>query len=207
MTVLNLVGHVNGQTAENQSAWLASWNKFFSFQQPLSLPNWFSTLVLAITGLAASELAAEQRRAGERWISWEVIAGVFVLLSVDEAMSIHGRLGPLLGAVLSVPVVPWVVIAVALAMTFCLLMLPLLLSLPRPTALAMVLAGVLFVLGAAGVEAVEGLLPAGGLDLPNLVEEVLEMVGSALFLVALVGYRDTVGRRQRAPLPSTERSA
>ena len=165
---------------------------FLSLSYERNLPTWYaSALLLGCAGVLAAiaRVASLARAPGRR--HWWALAVAFAYLSLDETVGLHEHLGGLLslGGVLFFT---WVVPAAGLVTVGGLAFLPFLARLPRRRRAQFILAGVLYVGGALGME-----LPLGwwterhGND--NLVyalidhlEEALELVGASLFLTALV---------------------
>jgi hypothetical protein len=163
------------------------------------LPMWFSTVLLAITGLVALDLAGADRP-GRR--AWATLGAVVLFLSVDEAATIHERIGSALEhnvpGVADLPFNAWVLVYVPLALLVLVLFVPHLRSVPKALRRRLVLAGALYVLGAAGMEIAVGLaVPDDGSafvarQLFALGEEMLELAGAALLLLTLVTYRTSL---------------
>ncbi len=161
----------------------------------VSLATWFETLLFI---LAAVVLAMGGHRAagrGERRRGWWFLAAVMVLLSIDEAVSVHERLGSGLRGLLDTSGVLyyiWVVPAVLFAALVALLQIGWLRSLPTATERLVLLAGAIFVIGAAGFEVLAGVgdQTDGTATLTSVtlsaVEELAEMAGLSLFVAALL---------------------
>jgi hypothetical protein len=123
-----------------------------------------------------------------------VLAVAFGYLSIDEMTEVHEQaITPLkqLFALDGVLSFSWIVLAVPLTAVFGLLMVGYLRALPRRFRRAFLLAGALYVGGAAGVEMIGALLWSRG-DLISTayvlsvtVEEGLEMVSIVIFLRAV----------------------
>lgn len=65
----------------------------FSVDREMSLPSWWSTLILAGLGLTTCLMAARHvKRWRQRAACW-ALAGGFLFLSLDEALMLHERLG------------------------------------------------------------------------------------------------------------------
>lgn len=163
-----------------------------------SVPSWFSASLLLLCALLLLDVArtAHLERSRGRW-HWAVLTTVFFLLSMDETTSFHEtgssvveRSGIETGVRFS-----WVFLAIPALALFVAIMIPFLRALPRRTAGAFVLAGLVFVGGALGMEFVgswawdavgqESALYAG----ISSVEELLEMVGAVLFAWAVADYQ------------------
>ncbi len=180
---------------------------FLSLSYERNLPTWYASgLLLGCAGVLAAiaRTATLARAPGRR--HWWALAGAFAYLSLDETVGLHEHLGGLLslGGVLFFT---WVVPAAVLVAVGGLAFLPFLARLPPRRRAQFVLAGVLYVGGALGME-----LPLGwwteqhGNDnlvyaLIDHVEEALELVGASLFLAALVeelGERVALTAREEA---------
>ncbi len=187
------------------------------------VPAWFSGIVLFLCAQGLWLLAdASATGPRGRWAFRErVLAAAFVYLSLDELTQIHEQsIDPLVDAFGfdGVLAFAWVVLAVPLAAAMAVWFVPYLLHLPRAAALLMVLSGVLFVGGAAGVELVgAAIFSAEGFDtlrytIAVAVEEGLEMLGAVLFLSVVTWLRTTgsprptaAGEQARAPQAASAR--
>lgn len=204
VVVLGLLGASVAVTAlrllELDPVGLDSLERWFNVNRELGLPAWFSSVLLVFCAQALW-LLGDQRAAvrGRRWLWHErLLAAVFVYLSVDELLALHellnaplrDRLG--LGGALSFA---WVVVALPMAAVLGLLMIGYLRSVPRPVRRLFLLSGVVYVVGAAGVELVGAAIwSAGGADsavyaAATIVEEGLEMCALVVFLGTVVSYR------------------
>jgi hypothetical protein len=169
-----------------------------------SIPNWFSTLLLLACGAALLVIAAGVTTNTAHW-RWLGI--IFIALSLDESAALHDLSAPLftgamgwLARVAGGPfvalkekpgyawLIPGVIFSLAVAASY----VRFLAALPRPTRVRFVLAGAIYVGGAAGFEALggwySGLFGSRNVTFITLltIEETLEMVGASLFLYALL---------------------
>jgi hypothetical protein len=170
-----------------------------------NIPTWYSSgLLLAVACIHAVIARAASRRA-DRWARhWWALAALFAVLSIDEASMIHELPIDRLRAVFGVGGLlheAWVVPGMIAVMIVGLLLVSFLRSLPRSIAIGYLLAGVLFVGGAIGVEMVSGAVADGrGREswmyvMVVSVEELFEMAGLAVLAgVSLVVLRNQVGR-------------
>jgi hypothetical protein len=201
LTLLSVAGHIlRFVILDGRPRWFlvifdAEWEHSFStYYQGLSL--------LACAGvLAMVALAAPRRRdrgafaPSARW--WVLLAMIFVWLSFDELCGIHeivSGVGERFIAPRGFLRYTWVVPGMILTAILGLVFLRLLIQLPRPTSAAFVVAGVIYVSGAIGMEMVGGAY-ADRYSANNLVyhlivdvEELCEMIGVAIFFVAVLGY-------------------
>ncbi len=158
----------------------------------VSLGTWFETLLFAI---AAVVLLFGGRSAANLSTRWYVLSGVMLALSIDEAASMHERLGSGLRDIVDASgwlYYIWVVPALVFVAAVALYELPWLRSLPTDVAKRVVLSGVVFVGGAAFMELLAGPeAEANGtgtlLSISfSAVEELCEMVGLSLFIGAIL---------------------
>jgi len=165
-----------------------------------NIPALFSTGLLIGASLLLTLVAylARAQRSGDA-SKWLILAAGFAFMGLDESMSFHERLiepvrhmmgGQHLGLFFFAWVVPAIVLCLALGLYF----LPFLLRLPRSSAIAFVVAAVVYLGGAVGVELVEGWWREGheyrnlGYHALVCLEEGMEMAGVILFIRALLAH-------------------
>lgn len=172
--------------------------QMFALNSEANVPTLFSCLLLGTAAAVAWVIALGKRQQADRFQRlWLVMSAVFVYLAVDEVVQVHDRatLGVrnLLGdsAIFHYAwVVPYAFVVLAIVVLF----VPFLRHLPRRTSGGMILAGALYVLGAMGLEVIEGMLEFSGqfysLAMPVLVtiEESLEMSSIVLLIWVLLNY-------------------
>jgi hypothetical protein len=152
-----------------------------------NLPTWYSSGLLwtAALGLFLCGHRAERER-----VRWWVLAALFMLMSLDEAISLHEELGGY--EFHGVLYFSWVVPGALLVASFAVIYLGFWRRLPPPTRRGFAWAFVLYVGGALGME-----FPLGawyeahgdrnlGYSLIDAVEESLEICGLSVFLVAIL---------------------
>ncbi len=180
------------------------------FDHEGTVPAWFNGLLLAVasavTFLWARYAASADRPLTARLI---VIGLAFAFLSFDEVAALHERLSFLGSGQGLTRLGGWTVLYVPLAVVLGLWLVPLLLRVPRPTAIILVLAGVMFVSGAVlleglGTKIVETIagVPITQVSpeqwaeirrnwfyvLEHTAEESLEMCGSILYIYGVFDY-------------------
>lgn len=169
---------------------------FFDLDGEANLPSWFAALCWFIAGLAAIPHALRPSGSGSVW-HWRGIVAVCIFLSMDEAAVFHETFGSALGETVSAEDVfffDWLLYGIAMVVIVALLYLPFLRALPRGTAVRIVLAAVVFVSGAIGIEMLGAAQKAGVIDfiqgrgwlIEVAMEEFCEMAGVALFIHALL---------------------
>lgn len=163
-----------------------------------NIPSWFASgaLLAAAVLLGAITHAAWQQRSRFRW-HWTALVGMFVCLSIDEATSLHEMVMAVLHSRFDLHGLlffAWVIPAGIAVGIVGLLYMRFLGHLPARTRQLFVLAAVVYVGAALGLEAVGGkVVEVHGFEsvrysLLMLIEEILELLGIALFLYALLDY-------------------
>lgn len=166
----------------------------FDMDSEDTVPTWFQGLHLALAGFMTLAWCGHSPR-HERW-GWRVVGALFLLMSMDELISLHESFTGPLAQLLSMENLPWflgwVVLTMPAAALFGLVMIPFLRRLPKATALRLLAAGVVFVAGAAGMEMVGGAIAEGAgqanypYRLAMMTEETLEMLGTLLAIRAIL---------------------
>jgi len=163
-----------------------------------TLPSWFSASLLLLGALLLLDAARTARAASDRsWRSWAVLAAAFTYLSADEGSRLHeagsallDRAGVDTGLRFS-----WVVLAAPVVIVLALAMVPFLRRLPRRTAGWLVIAGAVYVGGAAGLEVLSGAVVdatavgSAPYVLVSSLEELCEMVGVVLLAWAVADHQ------------------
>jgi hypothetical protein len=130
---------------------------------------------------------------------------VFVYLSLDEAAGLHEILIDPVRSVThaSGPIrFAWVLVAIPLLVILGLLLLGLIRRLPASTRRAFIVSGLIFVAGAVGVEVIGGMIMDAGIEGHGVnrifvsIEELLENVGAAMFIGALLAHMRTMTARR-----------
>lgn len=189
----------------------------FDLDSENTIPAWFSS-VLLLTAAALLILIGYLTPPGQPGrMHWIILGGIFALLSLDEGASLHERLNGLFGHLgvggSGATRYPWVIAATILVPLVGAAFVPFLWRLPPIDRIRFIVAGLVYVGGALGVEFLEGIgeTRAGaettGVRLLQVVQETGEMLGAALFVRALL---DKLVREQteiRIPLRAASPSA
>lgn len=171
--------------------------RLFDFDNERNLPTLFSSLQLIIASALLSIIGAKNKSSGEIDPPWIALAVIFLLLAVDETAQIHERMVipvrtafGLTGLLYFAWVVPYGIAVSVFVIAFS----KFLLRLPKETIRRFVVSGTIYVTGAMGFE----ILGAGyfeshgsknvGFSLLYTCEELLEMLGVALFIYALLAH-------------------
>lgn len=169
--------------------------RFLSLGLEQSPGTWVASVLLLTCALLAAVGALEARLSEPRWVGgWWLLAGVLLAMSFDEVADVHGQLSPpisrLLGDTSGFFTFAWIVPAVVFGITFLAVETPFLRHLGG-TGHTLVVAGVVFVGGAVGLEMVEGQLDSRGdketlaYDLFVLAEELMEF-GAVMWVIVVL---------------------
>ena len=172
--------------------------RIFSVDQEANLASWLSATMLLLSALVVWGIAADRRAAGDKWWRhWTFLAVTFAYLSADEAARLHESAEVVVDSVIDAGGIfsfGWILVAAPVVIAFALTYLGFLRALPASIGRLVVIAAVLYVGGAMGVEAIGGLAYdlAGGQKgslafvVASSIEESLEMAGAIVFLAAMI---------------------
>ncbi|MEM8954801.1 MAG: peptidase M48 Ste24p [Verrucomicrobiota bacterium] len=163
-----------------------------------NLPSIYSAFAIAFCSMLLFVIAIDQRRKrAEGRVQWMILAFIFLFLALDEAVSIHEELGDVFHAILETKgllyfawVIPYTVVALFLGFAF----LKFVWRLPRGVRIQFIVAGVLFLTGAVGIEVVSAWeADRHGTTTPlytilYTIEEFLEMIAIVIFANALLKF-------------------
>lgn len=170
-----------------------------------NLPTWFNMFLLVLAAWLCEVVRCQPSQDQKAKFHWGFLAVVFFLMSVDEVACVHEAIGRAVtdrfethGLFYYGFVIPGAILALGV-FVFSLRFLN---SLPRKIAAGMVLSGFLYILGAAGIEAVSGAFAEVHgthhiiYKLLADVEELLEMGALILLLNVLFGHlRSITGKK------------
>jgi hypothetical protein len=167
--------------------------QLFDVDQENNLPTWFSEFLL-LTAWVFLWLCARKKAAdGDPWLrSWRVLTVGFLLMAVDEIAGVHETIN-------SAIEMSWAIPAGIMVLVLGVAFVPFVLHLPRRTALLFVLAGMIYVSGAAGIELVGNTMVVEhhkdtlAYCMSTMVEEGMEMLGVILFINSLLHYMQGSG--------------
>lgn len=171
--------------------------RIFSFDLEQNLPAFFSTGLFL---LSATLLFLIGRNKKSKYkLHWLALSVIFFFLALDEAISIHELFNYSMRNVFGATgyfhfawVIPYAVLAILVLIAFT----KFLLALPKRTTLIMILAGILFVSGAIGMEMIAANYVNEFGDYQYIgtymafftIEESLEMLGLILFIYGLLDF-------------------
>lgn len=169
----------------------------FNLDEEANIPSWFSSQLLFINGLFLATISLLKSNALDRWKRhWWALSFVFFMLSLDEVASIHEHVNALrdmlhLSGILYFA---WVIPAAILLLIFGISYLKFVFALPSKTRWLFIVAAIVYVGGALGMEMVDGAYASihGTQNLfyalLTCTEETCEMVGMVIFAYALTDY-------------------
>lgn len=167
----------------------------FILDQENNIPTWFSSGLLALSAAMAALLAiADRNRTDNRRRYWWALAGLLLVLSMDETASLHETFSSSLQQGLGVGGVlhfGWLVAAIPLVLAAGLFFLRFVLRLPPRVRTLIVVAGLFYLLGAVGAEMIGGVVwenvgpESAAYGALTTVEELLEMVGLVILIYGL----------------------
>ena len=171
--------------------------RLFDLDQEVNVPTVYSTLTILICSALMAVIARSELMLGSRHgRPWRLLSLVFLGLALDELLSLHEELTDRvdIGMLNRFTRFSWVVVGSCLVVVLAIAFGRFFLRLPPMTRRLFLLAGLLFVGGSIGVEAIGGYYggPDGQDSLPYVivahVEEVLEMAGIVVLIYALLSY-------------------
>lgn len=180
---------------------------FFSLSFEQNVPTWLAVSLHALVSLLLLLIATGPvQRTGKLVKHWWGLSVVFACISMDELIGLHEEMSGWfnLGGIFYFG---WVLPASAFVLTFALLYLRFLGHLSQVTRFRFARAGAIFVLGALGVELFLGYWTELhgdsnlGYALIDWVEETLELVGTGLFLSAVLAVLGDPAKHLRLVAP------
>jgi len=175
--------------------------KMFSLDAEFNFPTLYSSISIFFCSLLL--LIIFKLKTIERdpfRVNWIGLTLIFVLLATDEMLVMHEQFISPIRRLLNSEgflYMAWIIPAIILGIFFLVGYYKFLFSLPVPTRNGFILAGVIFVTGAIGFEAIGGKI-SSEIGQNNLiyslnthVEEILEMVGILLFIRTLLSYLES----------------
>ncbi|MBD0259893.1 MAG: hypothetical protein ICV83_29590 [Cytophagales bacterium] len=196
---MNLVRRVSSTTAQKLFA-------FFDLNKEANVPTFFNSFLLLFAALLLFVVAWQDSHrppAAYRAKYWRFLGACFLLLSVDEAVEFHEWVGIMMKIVFAynftgIFYYAWTIPYALLLLGGFLFIKNFLFGLPGPVRNRFIVAGIMFVGGAIGLEMLEAQHAdaTGSLADPQTLyfaalyslEEVLEMSAVILFIHTLLGY-------------------
>lgn len=178
------------------------WLVLFDLDKEWNVPTIFSAVLLFAASALLVMIAAERLRTRAPYFRhWRALAVIFGFFGFDELFSIHNSAKHLvpesfrqLGLFNLRSDLRWVVVGIPTTFVIVILFLPFVVRLPRRTACGIIIAGMVYVGAALGLELLGGVWI--GKHTKNnwtysalvVMEETLEMAGAVMFLSVLLAY-------------------
>ncbi len=180
---------------EGQERYLVN---IFNLDKETNFPTWYAALSLMICSTLLLIISAAKRKSNDRYFYyWFFLGIIFLLLATDEMVQLHEQVITPIRNVLNTTgylYITWIIPAVILGIVFLGAYFKFLIHLPRNYRILFVTSGVIYILGAIGLEIIGSnhIYYYGqkniSYDLITTVEELLEMVGVLLFIYTLLSY-------------------
>ncbi|MEE4146099.1 MAG: hypothetical protein V2I26_14950 [Halieaceae bacterium] len=176
----------------------------FNFNLEANVPTLYSACQLVLTSLLLLSVGVARRKRQQGCIAWKLLAFIFLFLAIDEASSIHEQLTVVTRQALGTSgylFFAWVIPYGIATLLLLLLFAKFLIDLPPRTRMLFLFSAAIFLGGTLGLEMLGGryVTSPGATELTYSViytlEEVLEMVGIALFIYAILDYMTTTFSR------------
>ncbi len=169
----------------------------FNFNTEMNVPTLYSSFALICASILLFIVGYLHKKINLSYIPWFGLSFIFLFLSIDETSSIHERLTTPVKETFNTSGLlfyAWVIPYGIGLLVFLLIYSKFLLSLPRQTMILFIVSGSIYVAGAIGFELLGG--QQAELTGPNdllyslfyTCEELLEMLGIALFIYTLLTY-------------------
>jgi hypothetical protein len=172
-------------------------DRLFKLTGEFNFPTLFSAFILLFAGILLLVVYSSQKQRPFR-LHWLFLGLIFVFLSLDESLMIHESLSRFIRQNIdvqgSIRYGTWSIPYLIITFLIGLLYLKFVLHLPKLTKLLFILAGFIYVMGAGGLEILEGyFFFKFGVDsllyrFSHWVQEILEMVGIIIFIYAILDY-------------------
>lgn len=167
-----------------------------------NIPTWYSSIQLLMAGTLLFVIGMITRQRGERFAGhWRALGWILVALSIDETAQLHEHLGHLheIWHTSGILYFAWVVPGLLAVLVVGAMFLRFAWHLPAATRNRLIAAAIVYFVGALGVEALSG-WRAETMGYNNMthsliatVEEVMELSGIAMVIVALLRHMQAHG--------------
>ena len=202
---LSLLGFLSPLTSEIpiENSWLqkcrSSFIRLFDINDEANITSWYSSSALLIASALLFVVTALKASTADTYVRlWKFLAIIFLYLSLDETAMIHEMFNEPLSAAFhtgGLLFYPWVLIAGVCLILLLFVYARFLLHLPANIRLLFISSGVIFVIGAIGLECLgaayydsQGITSGLAYRIPMTIEEFFEMTGVAIFIYALMRY-------------------
>jgi hypothetical protein len=182
----------------NNTYWVYQINDLLSVDQEGNIPAWYNAMLWFIATILSTIIAQFQFQQENQWRKyWAGLSLLFLYLTLDEASAIHELFTVPLREILNTGAYlyfAWLLVGIPFALLMIAIFGLFVLALPRQTKALFILAGLIFLIGAVGIEAIsanEWYLHDGPTLLYstiNAFEEFFEMTGLVILIYGLLSY-------------------
>ncbi len=171
----------------------------FNFNREWSVPSFYASFAVLFCSLLLTLIAWFHHRRGEvDFKYWYGLAVIFLLLAIDEYTDIHARIfEPVRSHLKAIGLVSyaWLLVYVPLLLAMLLIYRRFLTRLPKPTVKLFILSGVVYLVGAIGINLIGDQYTYHERDALSYsvfytFEELCEMLGIVIFIYALLKYME-----------------
>ncbi|WP_319205480.1 hypothetical protein [uncultured Ilyobacter sp.] len=177
----------------------------FDFDSENNIPTYFSSIILLISAVLLKIIAIFKKSISDDFhLNWSVLSFIFLWMSVDESSKIHELLSEPIKNLFDLPRIfnyAWVILGTLFILILFIFYYKFLLNLPKKTMFYFVVAGLVFVTGAIGVETISGYYRYVSVEKDFIytimitIEESFEMLGVIIFINGLFQYaEDNISR-------------
>ncbi len=199
LILASVIGQLSKYLWKLEFSWLDSYFQLFNLDGEKNIPSFYSTAALLFCSILLATIALIKKINQDRYFfHWGALATIFLFLSADEWLSLHEKMGKLLGSKINASGIfhyAWVIPGAILVFIVALAYLKFLTHLPRKTRRLFLTAASLFVSGAIGMELAAGYYVTNHTSWSRMIwmalttaEEALEFAGVILFIYALLSY-------------------
>lgn len=215
LTLANVIGLICRFTLKRPR--LLEFLRLFDLDTEGNIPTWYSASALLFCAILLMIISFAKKGLHDRYVfHWRLLSGIFLLLSMDELVSLHERLiEPLQvtfgasGVFFFAWVIPGAIFVLAVLLTY----LKFLIDLPARIRRLFLLAGTTYVSGTLFLEMLGAPIwqAYGGKNVLAVtlttVEEFLEMVGVVIFVYALLTYLSLLAKEVQFCIEPMEASS
>lgn len=170
----------------------------FNLDAEGNIPNYFSTIFLLFIAILLGFITTFKMREKNSFAThWLILTTIFLLMSMDEAASIHDMISSPLKNILHTTGIfyfAWVIPAIIFVIIFFLNYFRFWLNLPNKSLLLFAVSAFIYIGGAIGFELISGKQKSIDTNINftyvilTNIEEFLELIGIVLFIYTLLDY-------------------
>lgn len=194
LEVANIIGIIYSFNSDRMKLFI----NLFNLNTEGNIPSFYSSVLILIASFLLGLIAFFRKKLGLHYLYWLGFSFIFLLLSIDEATQIHERFGNILRSNFNLNgylyyswVIPYGLFSLAVLIIYSIKFLP---KVSKNIKRLFLISGFIYVLGALGFELLEAKNDSS-LNYSEVlntiyysIEELLEMLGIAIFIYSLLLY-------------------